>query len=348
MSPCRSFRRIRAGIVTGFVSACLPASAAGGVTTAPAEGSLFPEIEPYESGYLRVSDLHEIYYELCGNPQGRPVFVLHGGPGGGCSPRMRRYFDPARYLIVLHDQRGAGRSRPVAETRENTTQHLVEDIERLRRKLNLGKIVIFGGSWGSTLGLAYAQTYPDHVSAMVLRGLWLCTREELEYWYGGGVASYFPEEYEKLISVLPPGGTGTVPERLLEMLRSDVPAVRQKAARAWAGYEIKLAYLNKSDEEIAEIWTRWDPYDFALLENYYMIHDCFLRPNQLMDGADRLRGIPITVVNGRYDVICPPITAYRFCRRLPKAKLVIVEAAGHSQGEPGITSELVKAMKALD
>jgi proline iminopeptidase len=310
--------------------------------------ALFPPIEPFESGYLKVSDLHEIYYELCGNPQGKPVFVLHGGPGGGCSARMRRFFDPQRFLIVLHDQRGAGRSKPYAELRENNTPNLVEDIERLRRKLGLEKIIIFGGSWGSTLGLAYAETYPQHVSAMVLRGFWTCTKAELEHWYGGGVADYFPEEYEKLLSILPSNEPGTVPERLLKLLTSDDPQTRGHAARAWAGYEIKLAHLEYSDEQVAATFQEWNPYDFALLENHYMVNNCFLRDNQLFDEASKLKDIPITVINGRYDVICPPITAYRFCRMLPKAKLVIVERAGHSQGEPPITAALVAALKELE
>lgn len=332
--------------------ACLSASfAVSSVRAGEAELAnevLFPAIEPYKSAYLRVSKIHEIYYELCGSPTGKPVFVLHGGPGGGCSERMRRYFNPDKFLIVLHDQRGAGRSKPYCELRENNTQALVEDMERLRKELELGPIIIFGGSWGSTLGLAYAETYPENVSAMVLRGLWLCTKAELEYWYGGGVADYFPREYEKLVLVLPPGEKGTVPERLLRMLRSDNPQVRRKAAIAWAGYEIKLAHLEYSDEKLKPLFKRWDPYDFALLENYYMVNDCFLEPNQLRNNADRLKDIPITVINGRYDVICPPITAYRFCKLLPKAELVIAERAGHSQSEPPITAALVETMKELE
>ncbi len=336
----------------GVSIACLTVTAGtlAAQTTAPrpAPNDLFPPIEPFESGHLQVSEIHRIYYELCGNRQGTPVFVLHGGPGGGCSARMRRYFDPTRYLIVLHDQRGAGRSLPYAELRENTTQHLVADIERLRTKLGLGKIIVFGGSWGSTLGLAYAERHPQHVSAIVLRGLWLCTKEELEHWYGGGVADFFPEEYQRLLSVLPPDSTGTVPQRLLRMLQSDDAATRRRAALAWTGYELKLACLERSDEDVAAVFERWDPYDFALLENYYMVHDCFLEPNELMKNRDKLREIPITVINGRYDVICPPRVAYRFCRGMPNAKLVIAERAGHSQGEPPITRALVAAMRDLE
>ncbi|UCG15845.1 MAG: prolyl aminopeptidase [Phycisphaerales bacterium] len=338
-------RRAAWGVCLSILTA---ASFARAQETRPADAALFPAIEPFESGYLQVSDIHQLYFETCGNPKGKPVFVLHGGPGGGCSARMRRFFNPDKYLIVLHDQRGAGKSKPYAELRENTTQNLVEDIEHLRKKLNLGRIIIFGGSWGSTLGLAYAETYPGNVSAMVLRGLWTCTKEELEYWYGGGVADYFPEEYEKLLSVLPPDEKGTVPQRLLRMLQSDDPQTRRKASLAWAGYEIKLAHLDYSDEQVAAIFKRWDPYDFALLENYYMVNDCFLEPDQLFAHAHKLKDIPITVVNGRYDVICPPITAWRFCRMLPKANLVIAERAGHSASEPPVTAALVAAMKELE
>lgn len=313
-----------------------------------AESPLFPPIEPYESGMLKVSDIHEIYYELSGNPKGKPVFVLHGGPGAGCSPRMRRYFNPEKYLIVLHDQRGCGQSKPYGELRENNTQALVSDIEVLRKKLGLDKIIVFGGSWGSTLGLAYAEAHPEHVSALVLRGLWLCTNAELEYWYGGGTADHFPEEYERLMSVLPKGESGTLPERLMKLLTSDDEAVRRKAAKAWAWYEIKLCYLEKTDEELERIFQEWDPYAFSLLENYYMVNNCFLRENQLAEEAGKLKDIPITVVNGRYDVICLPRVAYEFCRPLPNAKLIIAERAGHSQSEPPVTKALVEVMQTLE
>jgi proline iminopeptidase len=325
---------------------CVGPSARGDGATEASE-TLFPPIQPYESGYVQVSDVHQVYYELCGNPAGKPVFALHGGPGGMCAPDMRRYFNPEKFLIILHDQRGAGRSRPHAELKENTTQHLVEDIEQLRQKVGCGKIILFGGSWGSTLALAYGETYPQNVSAMVLRGLWTATPEEIEHWYGGGTAKWFPHEYEKLLSVLP-AGEGGVAEKLLRMLQSDDSEQRRKAARAWAAYEIKLAYLNRSDEEVEQTLKRWDPYGFALMENYYMAHDCFLKPNQLIDNAPVLKGIPITVVNGRYDVICPPITAHRFCNMLPKARLIITERAGHSRNEPTTMAALVAAMKELE
>ncbi len=339
---------IKASSVFFAVGCWLAVLVCGGQAAAAQDAPLFPEIEPFESGHMRVSEIHEIYYELCGNPNGKPVFVLHGGPGGGCSARMRRYFNPEKFLIVLHDQRGAGRSRPYAELRENNTDNLVADIEVLRKKLHLEKIIIFGGSWGSTLGLAYAERYPDRVSAMVLRGLWTCTKAELEYWYGGGVGRFFPEEYERLVSILPSEESGTVPQRLMKLLQSDDPAVRRKAAVAWASYEIKLCYLNRSDEDIAAIFDKWDPYDFALIENYYMTNNCFLQDDQLAKNAYRLKEIPIVIVNGRYDVICPPQVAYEFCKTLPKARLVIAEASGHGQSEPGNTAALVSAMMELE
>ena len=343
-----SLRGNRCCLIIAFLMFFPLFTGSGVAAEKPGDAVLFPEIEPFESGYLKVSDIHEIYYELCGNPKGKPVFVLHGGPGGGCSARMRRYFNPEKYLIVLHDQRGAGRSKPYAELRQNNTQNLISDIELLRNKFNLEKIIIFGGSWGSTLGLAYAEAHPEHVSALVLRGLWTCTKAELEYWYGGGVSRFFPKEYDNLIKILPPGEKGTVPERLMKLLRSDDPQVRRKAAVAWATYEIKVCYLDRSDEGIAEIFTRWDPYDFALIENYYMVNNCFLRDNQLAQDAHRIKDIPTIIVNGRYDVICPPKVAYEFCKLLPKSKLVIAEASGHGQSEPGNTAALVAAMKELE
>jgi proline iminopeptidase len=323
---------------------------AGGPAAAAEQASpLFPEIEPYDSGYLRVSEIHEIYYEQSGNPKGKPVFFLHGGPGGSAAPSSRRLYDPKKFRIVLHDQRGAGRSRPFADLRENTTQNLVEDIERLRRHLKIEeKILIVGGSWGSTLALAYAEAHPERVAGMVLRGIYLGTREEMEAFYGHGVAAYFPEVSERLWSQVPEMPGKTPPQRLLAMLESPDPEVRKKIARAWAAYETKVAFLERSDEEVETEFATWDPTAFSRIENHYMAQDCFLEPNQLLRDVHKIKDVPVILINGRYDVICPPKTAYKLHRALPKSQLWIVEVAGHAGGEPGIQEAIVRAVKSFE
>lgn len=308
----------------------------------------YPEIEPFETGFLKVSDVHEIYYELCGNRDGKPVMVLHGGPGGGSYPPLRRYHDPSKYLIVLHDQRGAGKSRPSCELRDNNTQALVEDVEKLRKHLNLGKVQVFGGSWGSTLGLAYAEAYPDSVQSLVLRGVFLGTKAEIDHFYHGGVQAHYPEVFEKLQSILPEPAKLNYPQQLLSMLQSDDLEKRKRASLGWAGYEIRLVRLESSDAEVAQTFEKWDPYDFSLIENHYMANRCFLEEGQLLRDAKKIGAIPTVIVQGRYDVICPPITAYKLHQALPKSKLVIVEAAGHSAGEPAIRSALIEAARSLE
>lgn len=306
---------------------------------------LWPEIQPYETGFLKVSDVHEIYYELCGNPDGRPVFMLHGGPGGSSSPYMRRFCNPDTFLIVLHDQRGAGKSTPYAEMRENTTQHLVADIEALRKHLGLDRILLFGGSWGSTLGLAYAETYPERVSGMVLRGIFTATSEEIDHFYHGGVKKFFPETYEKFISALPEREPKSMPAYLLELMEKGDEAQTAKYARVWAEYEIKLASLSLPDSELERIMDSFNPLAFGVLENYYMANRCFLEEGQLFRNADKIKDIPLVMVNGRYDMICPPITAYRLHQVLPNSKLVIVEGAGHWMGDEPVQQALLRAMR---
>jgi len=312
------------------------------------EIELWSEIEPFHTEYLTVSDIHEIYYELCGNPEGKAVFVLHGGPGSGSSPYMRRFFNPEKFLIVLHDQRGAGKSKPFAETRQNTTWDLVEDIERLRQHLNLQKIIIFGGSWGSTLGLAYAETYADNVSGMVLRGIYLSTREELDHFYHGGVRKFFPDVYDRFLAALPDPSRRPLPDYLLSLVQSEDPAERTKCSRAWARYEYRIAGLEIPDEIIDQEFQHFDPYAFALLESYYMANDCFLEEGQLLQNADKISHIPIIIINGRYDMICPPVTAYRLHQKLPGSELIIVESAGHWMGEIPIEKALLRAMRAFE
>ena len=309
------------------------------------EIKLWPEIEPYKTDYLKVSDIHEIYYELCGNPEGKPVFVLHGGPGAGSSPNMRRFFNPEKFHIVIHDQRGAGKSKPYAEIRQNTTGHLVEDIERLRNHLDLDKIILFGGSWGATLGLAYAETYPENVRGMVLRGIFTATKEEIDHFYHGGVSKFFPETYEKFLSALPEPKKKPLPDYLLTLVQTKDSTERAKYSRAWVEYEIKLASLEFPDDMMERIFEEFNPYAFALMENYYMTNGCFLEEGQLSRDAHKIRDIPLIMVNGRYDMICPPITAYRLHRKLPKSKLIIAEASGHWMGEENIEKAMLKAMR---
>jgi proline iminopeptidase len=309
---------------------------------------LWPEIEPYKTDFLRVSDLHEIYYELCGNPKGRPVFVLHGGPGAQCLPVYRRYFDPKKYHIVLSDQRGCGRSRPFAELKGNTTQDLIGDIEKLRRHLGLSKIIIFGGSWGSTLGLAYGETHPQNVSALVLRGIYAATESELTHYFQG-VRSFFPEAFDRFQGEFDAPAT---PKLVVDMVQSEDPRIRTRFSRAWARYELKIGELEISDAELEKILR--NPalsrliYSLALFENHYLANGCFLEENQLLDQADKIADIPTFLVNGRYDMICPPITAYRLHTKLPKSQLFIIEGAGHSMGEEGITQALLRIMRELE
>ena len=316
------------------------------------EIALWPEIEPYFTDYLKVSDIHEIYYELCGNPDGKPVFVLHGGPGSGCSPKYRRFFNPEKFLIVLHDQRGAGKSRPFADIRENTTQHLVKDIEQLRKHLNLKKIILFGGSWGTTLGLAYAETYPDNVGGLVLRGVFTATQEEIDHFYHGGTRPFFPEVYDELFGELRKNDERPLPEILLELIQSEDSNIREKYSKLWTRYEFKVGALETTDEFIDEYLGGEaiidSIYAFALLENYYMANNCFLEEGQLLRDANRIKDIPTIIVNGRYDMVCPCITAYRLHQKLPKSKLIIAERAGHWMGDKPVEKALLEAMKKLE
>jgi proline iminopeptidase len=313
------------------------------------EPKLWPDIEPYETGYLRVSDLHEIYYELAGNPEGKPVFVLHGGPGGSSSPYYRRFFNPEKFLIVLHDQRGAGRSKPYAEIRENNTQNLVEDINRLRDHIGVeGKAILFGGSWGATLGLAYAEAHPSKVSGLVLRGVFTATREEIDHFYHGGVRPFFPEVYNRLLESLPDPDRRPLPQYLFELIESDDDSVRDKYAYEWARYELRIAALNFTDAEVESFLKDYNPLAFGRLENYYMANGCFLEEGQLLRDAGRLGKMPVVMVNGRYDVVCPPVTAYRLHELLPNSRLVLAEGAGHWMGEPAIQSALLEAMREFE
>jgi len=313
-------------------------------------GELFPDIKPFKTGFLKVSQLHEIYYECCGNPQGKPVMVLHGGPGYGSYPRLRRYFNPEKFFIVLHDQRGAGKSKPYAETRENTTQNLVEDIERLKNHLKFEKVLIFAGSWGSTLALAYAETYPGNVTGMILRGVFLGSEEELEFHYRG-IRYLYPAEYDRVIKTIPKDEKRLIADYIWDLLQGNDLQQQEKCLMALARLEFKMMKLEVPDERISNYLSRVSFKDFKrsyLVDLYYVSNRYFLEEGQLLRDAAKISHIPITLINGRYDLASPPIGAYRLHKRLPKSKLIIVEKAGHSETEPGITSALIKAVSEFE
>jgi proline iminopeptidase len=307
---------------------------------------LYPPIETHRSGWLRVSDLHEMYWEESGNPVGKPVVFLHGGPGGGTHARMRRFFDPARYRIVLFDQRGCGRSRPQASLVDNTTWHLVADIEHLREHLGIERWQVFGGSWGSTLALAYAQTHPDRVTELVLRGIFLVRPREFRWFYqtADGAGALFPDLYEEYLKPIPPAERGDLMRAYYTRLTSSDPAVRAEAARAWSIWEGATSYLRVNTQDLAKFDDGAFAEAFARIECHYFINGAFLRtPSQLLDDVPRIRHLPCTIVQGRYDVVCPMKSAWDLHRAWPEADLRIVIDAGHSAFEPGIASELLAA-----
>jgi proline iminopeptidase len=307
--------------------------------------SLFPEIdEPFDAGHLRVSELHRIHYEQVGNPAGKPLFVLHGGPGAGCSPVMRRYADPERFRIVLHDQRGAGRSLPFGETRENTTQALVEDVERLRQHLRIQRMILLGGSWGSTLALAYAEAHPDHVAGLILRGIFLGTREELDLYFPKSVGDYFPEVYERLCAQIPEMPGKSLPERVYALLQSPDEEVRRNAARAWVEFELRTVVLQRTDEEVRQEMEAFDPEALARIETFYIVNDCFLEDGQLLRDIGRIQHLPAVILN----LMTPPVIAWKLHKALPKSDIRFVEAAAHSGGEPAIQKAIVRAVRRFE
>lgn len=313
-----------------------------------AADKLYPPIQPYKTGYLKVSDLHEIFYQLGGNAKGKPVMVLHGGPGAGCSPYDFRYFNPEKFHIILHDQRGSGQSKPYAELKENTTPNLVKDIEKLRKHLGLEKVILFGGSWGSTLALAYAETYPDNVSGIILRGVFTATKAEIDHFYHGATATYFPENFEMLVKQIDDPEQKNYPAQLLAKIQGNDSLASYEAARAWARYEGKLAFLNMPDHQLENILTRWPFFAFSIIENYYMVNGCFVEEGQLLTNTPKIAHIPAIIINGRYDLICPPITAYKLHKKMTNSKLWIIEAAGHSASERGTEAALVRAAREFE
>jgi proline iminopeptidase len=297
---------------------------------------------------LRVSRRHELYFEECGNPAGKPVLVIHGGPGAGCSAEQRRYFDPARYRIILFDQRGCGRSRPHASLEENTTWHLVADIEALRERLSLEAWMLFGGSWGATLALAYAQSNPDRVTDMVLRALFAATRREREWYFGGGAAAIFPEAWERFMAPIPPDERADLLGAYHRRLTDGDPARQRLAALAWCEWEACTSTLLPDERLVAAFANERFALALARIECHYFVNDAFLGTGQsVLARLDSIRSIPTVIVQGRYDMVCPAETAWRLHRLWPEADFKLVSAAGHSFSEPAIRDQLIRATDRL-
>jgi proline iminopeptidase len=306
--------------------------------------TLYPSIEPYEEGMLSVSEIHTIHYELVGNPNGKPVVFLHGGPGGGIIPDYRRYFDPMAYRIVLFDQRGSGKSIPHASLEENTTWDLVEDIEKLRNHLGIESWQVFGGSWGSTLSLAYAITHPDRVRELVLRGIFLCRPKEIKWFYQDGASWIFPDVWEQFVNVIPGPERGDMVTAYYRRLTSEDPEVRLQAARAWSVWEGSTSKLFQDENLIEEFGNAEFATAFARIECHYFMHNAFFETeNFLIENVGRIRHIPAVIVQGRYDVVCPITSAWELHRAWPEANLEIISDAGHSASEPGTIDALVSA-----
>ena len=304
--------------------------------------TLFPKIEPYRSGQLAVGHGHSLYWEECGNPQGVPVVFLHGGPGAGLSTDHRRFFDPAYYRIVLFEQRGAGRSTPHGEVRHNTTQLLIEDIETLRRFFGIEQWLVFGGSWGSTLALAYGQAHPEACTGFILRGIFLCTRAEVE-WFIRGINWFYPEVYAEFAAAIPLEERGDLLQAYCRRLFSDDPAVYLPAARSWSRYESSCLSLIPQAATVAQFEQDSVSIGLGRLEAHYMQHAGFMEEDQLIRQIDRIRHLPGVIVQGRYDVICPPNTAMRLHQAWPESVLHIIADAGHAALETGTAAALVAA-----
>jgi proline iminopeptidase len=308
---------------------------------------LYPAIEPYETGRIKVSDIHDVYFEISGNPRGKPAVVCHGGPGGGTTPSMRRYFDPEKYRIVLFDQRGCGKSTPNAELRENTTWDLVADMEKLRRRLDIERWQVFGGSWGSTLALAYAETHPDRVTELVLRGIFTLRRAEIRWFYQEGASWMFADAWEKYLEPIPEPERGDLVAAYYRRLTGDDPAARLAAAKAWSAWEGGTVSLVPSQERIDSFSADSFALAFARIEcHYFMNGGFFERDDQLIANAGRIRHIPAVIVQGRYDVCTPMKTAWDLHKAWPEAEFVLAPDAGHAASEPGIIDALVRATNA--
>ena len=309
--------------------------------------SFYPEIEPYDHGMLDVGDGHHVYWELCGNPNGKPVVFLHGGPGGGCTPTQRRLFDPDKYRILLFDQRGCGRSTPYASLEANTTWHLVADIERLREMIGVDKWMVFGGSWGSTLALAYAQEHPERVTELVLRGIFTLRRSELLWYYQEGASWIFPDKWEGFLAPIPEEERGDLVAAYRRRLIDPDPAVQARAARAWSLWEGETITLLHNQGYSDQFGDEHYAIAFARIENHYFVNEGWFEEGQLIRNAHRLKNIPGVIIQGRYDIATPPKSAWDLHRAWPEAQFIMVPDAGHAVSEPGITHHLIEATDAF-
>jgi proline iminopeptidase len=305
---------------------------------------LYPEIEPFETGILDLDGRHRMYWEQSGNPRGVPVLFLHGGPGAGAGPAHRRFFDPKHYRIVIFDQRGAGRSKPLGEIIDNTTPHLIADIERLRERLGIDRWHVFGGSWGSTLSLAYAEAHPARVRSLALRGIFLCRPEEID-WFLYGMRWLAPEAWREFSNYLPEAERGDLLRNYYRRIVDPDPAVHMPAARKWSVYEGTCCTLLPSPELVANFASDVVALGIARLESHYFINSIFLAKNALLDNLGKIRHIPASIVQGRYDLVCPIATADELHRAWPEAAYEVVPDAGHSVMEPGICKALVRCME---
>lgn len=305
---------------------------------------LYPAIQPYQKSNLKVSDIHTIYYEECGNPQGKPVVFLHGGPGGGIISIYRQYFDPQKWRIILFDQRGCGRSIPHAELNQNTTWDLVNDIEKLRVHLNIENWVVFGGSWGSTLALAYSQTHPQSCTGLILRGIFMVRSKEINWFYQEGASNIFPEAWEEYLKPIPLEERGDLVSAYYQRLTSADQKVRLEAARAWSIWEASTSKLIQDPNLMQSFGDSNFAVAFARIECHYFTNKCFLEhEEQLLTNIDKMRHIPGVIVQGRYDVVCPMVSAWELHKAWPEADFIVVPDAGHSVSEPGIKDALIRA-----
>ena len=308
---------------------------------------LYPAIEPNHTGYLKVGGGHELYYEESGNPHGKPAIFLHGGPGGGCMDKMRRFFNPEVYRIVLFDQRGSGKSRPHASLENNTTWDLVDDIEILRVALQVDRWQVFGGSWGSTLALAYSQTHPERVTELVLRGIFMLRKKEIDWFYQKGASELYPDLWQHYLKPIPKRERRDLLHAYYKRLTGDDPDVRLQAAKAWSVWEGATSYLVPNDKIAAAFGAGDLALSLARIECHYFVNGGFMEENQLIKNIDKIRNIPAVIVQGRYDVVCPCISAWELSQAWPEADLRIVPDAGHAAFEPGNVHELVMATDAF-
>ncbi|WP_018015698.1 prolyl aminopeptidase [Teredinibacter turnerae] len=308
---------------------------------------LYPEIKPYARHNLPVDEVHTLYVEESGSTDGIPVLFIHGGPGGGCSGQDRRFFDPEKYRIILFDQRGAGRSTPHAELKDNTTPHLIQDIDAIRTHLNVEKWVLFGGSWGSTLSLLYAQAHPETVLGMVLRGIFLCRDKDLHWFYQAGADRIFPDYWKDFIAPIPEAERGDLMAAFYKRLTDSNEIAKMAAAKAWSIWEGRCATLRPNPEVVNDFADPHKAVSLARIEAHYFMNQIFVAPNQILDNMDRLQGIPATIVHGRYDMVCPLDNALALHDNWPDAKLHIIRDAGHASREPSIVDALVRATDEL-